>query len=59
MEDLMKPRKQTRSAKSVSKRTTVPYGYRRKGYGLEVQPVEAAVVRQVFAHYVSSKRGGK
>jgi hypothetical protein len=53
MEAVMKPHKQSRSVKPVRQGRTVPYGYRKKGRRLEVQPREAAVVRQVFADYVS------
>ncbi len=51
----MRPRKQSRSVKSASSRSQVPYGYRRIGGRLEIDPEEAAIVRQIFAEYIAAK----
>ncbi len=51
----MRPHKQSRSIKPASSRSQAPYGYRRVGRRLEIDPEEAAIVRQIFAEYIAAK----
>ena len=51
----MRPHKQSRSIKTASSRSQAPYGYRQVGRRLEIDPEEAAIIRQIFAEYIAAK----